>query len=97
MASAWPGSPYLQPFQAADKWIGNAEYSLALSQFCPSDNSADMNGILFSPSLDGGAAPAVEQALRLFPAPRLQLACCPWSLLAHSSPALPPGLTGGRR
>ena len=31
---------YLQPFLAADKWVGNAEYSKALSQFCPSDNAA---------------------------------------------------------
>jgi hypothetical protein len=48
---------YLQPFQAAHKWIGNAEYSLALSRFCPSDNAADMNGILFSQNLDGGRSP----------------------------------------
>ncbi len=39
---------YLQPFLAAGKWVGNAEYSKALSQFCPSDNAADMNGILFN-------------------------------------------------
>jgi hypothetical protein len=48
---------YLQPFQAADKWVGNAEYSIALSQFCPSDNAADMNGILFNQNLDGGRSP----------------------------------------
>ena len=48
---------YLHPFQAADKWVGNAEYSIALSQFCPSDNGADMNGILFNQNLDGGRSP----------------------------------------
>ncbi len=48
---------YLHPFQAADKWVGNAEYSLALSQICPSDNAADMNGILFNVNLDGGRSP----------------------------------------
>jgi hypothetical protein len=42
---------------AAGKWIGNAEYSLTLSRFCPSDNAANMNGILFHRSLAGGRAP----------------------------------------
>jgi hypothetical protein len=48
---------YLDPFLAADKWVGNAEYSKALSQFCPSDNATDMNGILFNVNLDGGRSP----------------------------------------
>ncbi len=48
---------YLQPFLTADKWVGNAEYSIALSRFCPSDNAADMNGILFNQNLDGGRSP----------------------------------------
>ena len=48
---------YLQPFLAADKWVGNAEYSEPLSQFCPSDNAADLNGILFNVNLDGGRSP----------------------------------------
>jgi hypothetical protein len=48
---------YLEPFLAADKWVGNAEYSKAPSQFCPSDNAADMNGILFNVNLDGGRNP----------------------------------------
>jgi hypothetical protein len=48
---------YLQPFLAADKWVGNAEYSKALSQFCPYDNAADMNGILFNVNLNGGRSP----------------------------------------
>jgi len=48
---------YLHPFEAADKWIGNAEYSVALSRFCPSDNAADMNGILFNQNLNGGRSP----------------------------------------
>jgi hypothetical protein len=48
---------YLDPFLAANKWVGNAEYSKALSQFCPSDNAADINGILFNVNLDGGRSP----------------------------------------
>jgi hypothetical protein len=48
---------YLKPFLTAGKWIGNAEYSLALSKFCGSDNAADMNGILFNVNLDGGRQP----------------------------------------
>jgi hypothetical protein len=48
---------YLHPFLAAHKWVGNAEYSKALSGFCPSDNTADMNGILFNEDLDGGRKP----------------------------------------
>jgi hypothetical protein len=48
---------YLHRFLAADKWVGNAEYSKALSKFCPSDNAADMNGILFNQNLDGGRSP----------------------------------------
>jgi glycosyl hydrolase family 114 len=48
---------YLRPFLTAHKWIGNAEYSLTLSKFCPSDNAADMNGILFNVNLAGGRNP----------------------------------------
>ena len=48
---------YLDPFLTAGKWVGNAEYSKALSKFCPSDNAADMNGVLFNQSLDGGRSP----------------------------------------
>jgi hypothetical protein len=48
---------YLHPFLAAHKWVGNAEYSKTLSGFCPSDNAADMNGILFNQNLDGGRRP----------------------------------------
>jgi hypothetical protein len=48
---------YLKPFLAAGKWVGNAEYHLKLSAFCPSDNTADMNGILFNVNLDGGRSP----------------------------------------
>jgi hypothetical protein len=47
----------LQPFETAGKWIGNAEYSVKLSQFCPADNAANINGVLFSTSLDGGRQP----------------------------------------
>jgi hypothetical protein len=47
----------LSPFQMAGKWIGNAEYSVKLSQFCPADNAANINGILFNTSLDGGRQP----------------------------------------
>ena len=48
---------YLSPFEADHKWIGNAEYSDALAKFCPADNTADMNGILFNVNLDGGRQP----------------------------------------
>jgi hypothetical protein len=48
---------YLSPFLTDGKWIGNAEYSQTLSQFCPSDNAANMNGILFNVNLDGGRSP----------------------------------------
>ena len=48
---------YLKPFLTAHKWIGNAEYSLPLSGFCPSDNAAGLNGILFNVNLDGGRKP----------------------------------------
>jgi Glycoside-hydrolase family GH114 len=47
----------LRPFKTAGKWIGDAEYFLATSQFCRSDNAADMNGILFNQNLDGGRSP----------------------------------------
>jgi hypothetical protein len=48
---------YLQPFLTAHKWVGNAEYSLSPSQFCASDNSADMNGVQFNVNLNGGRTP----------------------------------------
>jgi Glycoside-hydrolase family GH114 len=48
---------YLKPFLTAGKWIGNAEYSLAQSKFCASDNAAGMNGVLFNVNLDGGRNP----------------------------------------
>jgi hypothetical protein len=48
---------YLHPFLAAHKWVGNAEYSEALSAFCRSDNAADMNGVRFNQNLDGGRRP----------------------------------------
>jgi hypothetical protein len=48
---------YLSPFLTDGKWIGNAEYSETLAQFCPSDNASGMNGILFNPNLDGGRSP----------------------------------------
>lgn len=47
----------LTKFETDGKWIGNAEYNLSLSKFCPSDNSANINGILFSTALDGGRQP----------------------------------------
>jgi hypothetical protein len=47
----------LRPFEAAGKWIGNAEYSLTQAQFCPKDNAANINGILFNVNLDGGRKP----------------------------------------
>lgn len=34
-------------FLTAGKWIGNAEYKTAQSKFCPTDNSANINGIYF--------------------------------------------------
>lgn len=49
--------PLLKPFETAGKWIGNAEYKLSLAQFCSADNAANINGILFSTSLDGGRQP----------------------------------------
>ena len=47
----------LRPFEAAGKWIGNAEYSLTQAQFCPKDNAANIHGILFNVNLDGGRKP----------------------------------------
>ena len=47
----------LKPFEAAGKWIGNAEYSLTQAQFCPKDNAANINGVLFNVNLDGGRKP----------------------------------------
>jgi hypothetical protein len=48
----------LRPFLAAHKWIGNAEYAPETrAGFCPRDNPANINGILFGTSLDGGRRP----------------------------------------
>jgi hypothetical protein len=48
----------LRPFLAARKWIGNAEYApQTQAGFCPRDNPANMNGILFGTNLDGGRSP----------------------------------------
>jgi len=48
----------LRPFLAARKWIGNAEYApQTQARFCPRDNPANINGILFSTDLDGGRSP----------------------------------------
>lgn len=45
------------PFTAARKWIGDAEYSLPQSGFCAADNAADVNGVLFTESLNGSRQP----------------------------------------
>ncbi len=48
----------LAPFQAAGKWIGNAEYSPETqAQFCANDNAANINGVLFNVNLSGGRQP----------------------------------------
>jgi hypothetical protein len=48
----------LNSFLSAGKWIGNAEYSPeTLAEFCASDNAANMNGVLFNVSLNGGRKP----------------------------------------
>jgi hypothetical protein len=48
----------LRPFLAARKWIGNAEYAPeTAARFCPRDNSAGINGVLFNANLDGGRKP----------------------------------------
>ena len=38
---------YLSSFLSAGKWIGNAEYRNDPGTFCPTDNSANINGIYF--------------------------------------------------
>jgi hypothetical protein len=38
---------YLSSFLSAGKWIGNAEYKNDPGTFCPTDNSASINGIYF--------------------------------------------------
>ncbi len=38
---------YLGSFLSAGKWIGNAEYKNDPGTFCPTDNSANINGIYF--------------------------------------------------
>ena len=38
---------YLSSFLSAGKWIGNAEYKNDPGTFCPTDNSANINGIYF--------------------------------------------------
>jgi hypothetical protein len=46
------------PFETADKWIGNAEYTSdgeTTAKFCPADNAVsvgDVNGVLFNVNLD---------------------------------------------
>jgi glycosyl hydrolase family 114 len=48
----------LRPFLAAHKWIGNAEYfPEPRARFCPRDNPANINGVLFNSYLDGGRSP----------------------------------------
>jgi hypothetical protein len=48
----------LSPFLSAGKWVGNAEYApQTRAEFCPSDNAANLNGILFNPNLSGGRSP----------------------------------------
>lgn len=42
----------LSSFLTAHKWIGNAEYNLTQGAFCASDNTADMNGVLFNVNLN---------------------------------------------
>lgn len=47
----------LTPFLSNGKWIGNAEYNLTQAQFCASDNTKNINGVLFQPALNGGRKP----------------------------------------
>jgi hypothetical protein len=48
----------LRPFEGARKWIGDAEYPPETqAKFCRQDNAADLNGILFRPSLTGARKP----------------------------------------
>lgn len=48
----------LRPFLRAGKWIGNAEYAPETQAgFCPRDNPADINGVLYNTNLDGGRQP----------------------------------------
>ena len=47
----------LSVFSAAGKAIFNAEYNLKASQFCPADNAAHINGVLFNVNLNGGRTP----------------------------------------
>ena len=48
----------LRPFLAARKWVGNAEYPPeTLASFCPRDDPAGLNAILFNTNLDGGRRP----------------------------------------
>jgi hypothetical protein len=42
----------LSKFVQAGKAVFNAEYSGSISSFCPADNTADFNGVLYSMSLD---------------------------------------------
>jgi hypothetical protein len=48
----------LDSFLSAGKWVGNAEYAPETqTEFCASDNAANMNGILFNVNLNGGRKP----------------------------------------
>jgi hypothetical protein len=47
----------LSAFASAGKWIGEAEYNLTTSQFCPAAIAANRNAVLFPVSLNGGRQP----------------------------------------
>jgi len=47
----------LSTFTSNSKWIGEAEYQLSLSSFCPSANTANRNAVLFPVSLNGSRQP----------------------------------------
>jgi hypothetical protein len=47
----------LSAFASAGKWIGEAEYNLPTSQFCPAAIAANRNAVLFPESLNGGRQP----------------------------------------
>lgn len=47
----------LKPFLTAGKAVFDSEYSIATSKFCPSDNTAGINGTLFPVDLNGPRTP----------------------------------------